>query len=38
MGVESNAAVRTTHWEMLHVVFGEVHCLSLSEEEKGVRE
>ena len=37
MGVEGDAAIRTTHWEMLHAVFGGVERLSRSEEEKSVR-
>ena len=34
MGLESDAAIRTTHWEMLRAVFGGVERLSRSEEEK----
>ena len=37
MGVEIDAAICTTHWEMLRAVFGGVQRLSRPEEEKGVR-
>ena len=38
MGLESNAAVRTTHWEMLRTVFCGVRRVSRSEEENGAQE
>ena len=37
MGLESEAAIRTTYWEMLRAVFGGVQRLSRFEEKKVVR-